>query len=247
LIETAHGELVMTDLRLIAYETVPSETFRLETAPRRRAWMDSTKTNAYRCLPLVMANQAGWLLHNPWTVRVRWSGDNRLDIAAHGPVPGSPVYLYPMNIFGGGIVTWTLPFLFRTPPGYNMLVRGPANYVKDGVAPLEGLVETDHTEATFTCNYKITRPDTWITFEQGEPICMVVPQRRGELEEFTLEIIPISDEPELEAANSSWCESRDQFNLDVNKPGTEAAKWQRTYLRSAKQTRLHLRSAEEDR
>src|SRR3712207_8402233 len=30
--------------------------------------------------------------------------------------------------FGSGILTWNLPFLFRTPPGYNLHVRGPANW-----------------------------------------------------------------------------------------------------------------------
>jgi hypothetical protein len=34
-----------------------------------------------------------------------------------------------------------LPMLFRSPAGYNLLVPGPANYPKDGVRPLEGIVE----------------------------------------------------------------------------------------------------------
>jgi hypothetical protein len=33
--------------------------------------------------------------------------------------------------FGSGILTWNVPYLFRTPPGYNLLVRGPANWPKD--------------------------------------------------------------------------------------------------------------------
>ena len=60
--------------------------------------------------------------------------------------------------FGYGIVTWYLPYLFRTSPGYNLWVRGPVNSPKDGIVPLEGLVETDWAEATFTVNWKITRP-----------------------------------------------------------------------------------------
>ena len=51
--------------------------------------------------------------------------------------------LLPASHFGDGILTWHLPILFRTPPGYNLLVRGPANYPKDAVSPLEGIVETD--------------------------------------------------------------------------------------------------------
>ena len=40
------------------------------------------------------------------------------------------------SLFGHGILTWTLPYLFRTPPGYNLLARGPANWPKDGSAHL---------------------------------------------------------------------------------------------------------------
>jgi hypothetical protein len=188
---------------------------------------------------------------SPATVRIKWNGGSSLidvemqrwqpTVPVVGLVGGStqvplgvpgPDYLYPISHFGSGIVTWTLPWLFRSPPGYNMLVRGPANSPKDGIAPLEGLVETDWTPATFTMNWKMTRPDNWVTFEKGEPICMIVPQRRGELEEFMPEIRSIKDQPELAAAHKAWGESRDQFNEEQRVPGTEAAKrgWQRHYF-----------------
>ena len=44
----------------------------------------------------------------------------------------------PSSHFGNGILTWHLPMLFRTPPGYNLSVRGPANYPKDAVCPFRG-------------------------------------------------------------------------------------------------------------
>ena len=40
--------------------------------------------------------------------------------------------------FGYGILTWTLPYLFRTPPDWNLLARGPSNLPKDGIQALEG-------------------------------------------------------------------------------------------------------------
>jgi Family of unknown function (DUF6065) len=43
--------------------------------------------------------------------------------------------------------------VFRTPPGCNLYVRGPANSPKDGIAALEGIIETDWSEATFTMNW----------------------------------------------------------------------------------------------
>ena len=42
--------------------------------------------------------------------------------------------LLPASHFGSGILTWHLPLLFRTPPGYDLLVRGPANHPKDAMS-----------------------------------------------------------------------------------------------------------------
>lgn len=226
-------------MKLTAYETVPATGFGLAPAPYGRQWMDETsQRSAYRCLPLLIANQAGWMITNPGTVRVKWDGGPALGAVQmqRWETPGTAAYqdyMWPSSHFGSGIITWTLPFLFRTPPGYNLLVRGPANCIKDGVAPLEGVTETDWATATFTMNWKVTRSDTWVTFEQGEPLCMIVPQRRGELEEFTPKIRPLSDDPDLCAGNKAWQESRDRFSRDRLTPGTEAAKhgWERTYFR----------------
>lgn len=120
--------------------------------------MDSTRERfANRCLPLLMANQAGWLVVNTTRVRARWNG---------GAAPDSVEFEYgdsastfrPTSHFGRGIITWALPFLFRTPPGFNLLVRGPVNDLKHGIAALEGLVETDWSPSAFTLNWKFTRP-----------------------------------------------------------------------------------------
>ena len=81
--------------------------------------------------------------------------------------------------FGCGIITWTLPYLFQTPPGWSLLARGPANWPFDGVSPLEGIVETDQAASTFTMNWKITRPDFTVRFDRGDPICMIVRAAAG--------------------------------------------------------------------
>lgn len=160
-------------------------------------------------------------------------------------------YLWPSSQFGEGIVTFIPPFLFRTPPGWNLLVRGPANCVKDGVQALEGVVEADWTSAMFTMNWKITRPDVWVAFERGEPVCMVVPQRRGELEEFAAVVRPISDDPGLLESHGCWRASRREFDRSRRIPESEAARkgWEKHYMRgtspdgleaSGHQTRLRL-------
>lgn len=243
---------------LTAYETVSNQGFELVPGPPGRDWMGANHGHANRCLPLLIANQAGWLINCPATVRVKWDGNPGLDAvdiqrwqSADKEHDGA-TYMWPSSQFGSGIITWTPTFLFRTPPGYNLLVRGPANSVKDGIAALEGIVETDWTPAAFTMNWKITRPDTWITFETGEPICMIVPQRRGELEEFVPEVRTISENPELETSYAQWRRSRAQFNKTRQIPHSAAAKqgWEKHYVQGTSpdglvapehQTRLHLR------
>ena len=180
----------------------------------------------------VTANQSGWLLLNPREIAVTWNGKDDLDALTIEQAEGGPPAMARSH-FGCGILTFTIPYLFRTPPGYNLHVRGPANSPKDGIQALEGIVETDWSEATFTMNWKLTRPGHRVVFEEGEPIAMVVPVRRGELEQFRPEIRPLSDDPSLEAGYRAWVRSRGQFNADLKAKGAEAEKqgWQRHYVR----------------
>ena len=59
---------------LIAYRTRQGEAWGLEPATLNREWMDKTYNKvAYRCLPLAMANQAGWVITCPVTFKARWA------------------------------------------------------------------------------------------------------------------------------------------------------------------------------
>jgi hypothetical protein len=168
-------------LELTAYAVHPGVPLPLIAAPATRDWMDQTSQKfANRCLPMLISNQAGWLVLNPHRFLVTWTGGETIEDLQlrYAEPPPSPLAT---SHFGHGILTISIPYVFKTPPGYNLQVRGPANAPKDAIAPLEGIVETDWTEATFTMNWKMTRPTT-VAFDAGEPIAMIVPQLRGELE-----------------------------------------------------------------
>lgn len=257
--ETGVAAVDVTDIRagsepeLFAYPIGDGEPMPLVPASSTRAWMNATDQQfANRCLPLLMANQAGWFILNTHPFRVFWDGGERLAsirIVYLDDPPGYPA----TSTFGYGIVTFTVPYLFRTSPGYNLLVRGPANWPKDGTLALEGLVETDWAAATFTMNWKLTRPDCLVTFDRGEPICMVVPQRRGELEAFQPAIGDLRNEPELGHDHRRWAESRRRF-IAVTKSGLRGPGqrlWQKHYFHGTSpagpvapehQTRLKLRT-----
>ena len=180
----------------------------LVPADPARKWMDEgTKGWANRCLPLRIANQAGWFVMNPIDFEVIWDGRNGLD-AVRFQFDGGQASPLISSMFGYGIFTFTIPYLFRTPEGMNLLARGPANYFVDGAAPLDGIVETDWLPYTFTMNWKLTRRLKWVRFSKGEPICMLVPLRCGEIESLPPEIRNLDTEPALHASWKAWHESR---------------------------------------
>lgn len=203
----------------------------LVPAPSRRQWMDQTPDRfANRCLPLLLANQAGWNVELTEPVEAEWTGDDGLnEVKIFGT---DRVKSNVASHFGFGILTFKMPYLFRTEPGYNLLARGPANVFKDGISPLEGLVEADWSVAPFTMSYKITRPRHRIRFDAGEPICFLVPSKRHELEAFDPELFELDDDPALSKEYRQWRESRGQFIDDLSNAREEAVRagWQRDYF-----------------
>jgi hypothetical protein len=239
--------------RLIAYEIYNSSDMPLTTAPVDRDWMDASPQRfAYRCLPLTIANQAGWFIHCPTTFQAWWDGGPYLDNVhiefetASRPAPNPWSIVIDSNTvsaqaavrddrvsshFGAGVVTFSLPFLFRTPPGINLWVKGPSNVVKDGAQALEGIVETDWLPATFTMNWKLTRPHYPVRFEKGEPICMIVPIPRNLSESLVPVQRPLASEPALQKEYQEWLRLRSGFiqALRQQKPEAVQRGWQRDY------------------
>lgn len=62
--------------RLVALHGAGGPSVSIEPAPRWRDWMNSTQQRwANRCLPLLIANEAGWVLLNESAFEARWDGD----------------------------------------------------------------------------------------------------------------------------------------------------------------------------
>jgi len=194
--------------------------------------MDDTDGFAYRCLPLSMANQAGWMVRSPTDFSAVWNGGKApSDTTVTVPANGEGYERMITSHFGWGIVTVSLPWLFRTAEGYGLFVRGPTNYFKSGVVALDGLVETDWATSTFTMNWKITDPDRVIRFSAGEPVCMITPFRLDMLEKFETRSAPIESNAPLHAGFRAWATSRASFNAN---PGRTAADWQKDYTKGEK-------------
>src|SRR3954465_13077453 len=99
-------------LPLRAYYREKPPRMRIVPASRWRTWMNETALrNANRCLPLLTANEAGWVLLNPAEFTAEWAGgDDASDLRIHyarAPVERAT------SIFGYGIVSFRVPYLFR--------------------------------------------------------------------------------------------------------------------------------------
>jgi hypothetical protein len=198
------------DPELLALHGGGSPSIEIEPAPRWREWMNATNARiANRCLPLLVANEHGWVIRNPVAFAATWDGrEHPSAIRLSHDDPGTCDRSLATSHFGSGVLTFSIPFLFRTSRGWNLLIRGPANYPKDGACALEGLVETDWAVPTSTMNWKLTRPGLAVRFEAGEPICMIVPEERGLLERIRPRFVPFRTEPELRDEVNAWSQQR---------------------------------------
>lgn len=195
--------------------------------------MEATGGFAYRCLPLNIANAHGWLILNDAPFLAQWSGGHGLDAVIIEQTQADGARLMASSHFGHGVLTFQIDCLFRTEPGYDLWVTGPTNMIKDGIAPLSAVVETDWSPFTFTMNWRFTRKSTAIAFEHREPICMIFPVQRGLLESVEPEVRPIGDDKRTEEAYQAWADSRTSFNkeLTVKDSAARQQKWQKDYVR----------------
>jgi len=209
----------------------------IRRAERRRDWIEGLPDRfANRCLPLAIANQVGWEVLNPVSFTARWNGKDGLDAIAirfddqTTPLVGSH--------FGHGILTFSLGYLFRTTKAHNLYVKGPANSPKDGIAPLEGLVETDWAPYTFTMNWQFTRKRRKVRFEEDEPIASILPYPRHYAAKFEPDLRNINEDPKLYDRYTSWRKERLHFNEMIKEEGSEASAqgWQRKYMKGEDQS-----------
>jgi hypothetical protein len=217
-------------LEIVAYS---AWGFKVPLVPAffKRDWMDATAGGfAYHCLPMTLANQSGWFVLAPHGAVAEWNG-GMLPTDLKVTIEGKPDTVHAMSAVGSGILTWTINYVFRTPPGWNLLCRGPANYIKDGIQSLEGLIETDWSNASFSANWKMTRPGR-VEFQAGEPVAMLVPQQRGDLESFSVRKAELASNQDLNEGYTEWVTARTSF-LAAQRAGDAEAikkKYQKHYF-----------------
>ena len=189
-------------------KTIPPNTLRAHIVPGididtdkhirpaqiKRDWMDQIPQKyVYRCIPLLAANSMGWELLNPSSSDVTWDGGDLN--SAKTVKTDNPGKFTASSHFGSGIVTWYVPFLFRTSPDLGLLVTGPANHEHRDAVPLEAFIRTDWLPFPFTMSWKLTAKNTAVTFVAGDVIARVMPFPIALLEDTKLEIAALADDP----------------------------------------------------
>ena len=199
----------------------------------KRAWLPEF---AYRCTPLAIANKSGLELCLRWGISLRWNGGNKME----------DLEVFPNNEiiashFGNGIVSFVIHWLFKTPRGWSLWVLGPANDPMDGIAPLEGIVETAWSTMTFTMNWRMTVQDQWVHFVAGQAIARVIPVRIAAMRTLEVEEKGKADLPARKRrAYDSWAKSRDDFLDRLKRREAQATNqgWQKAYHRGARHKAL---------
>ena len=179
--------------------------------------------HAYRCPPLMLGNEHGFIIKSLYNFKAIWDGGEWLDavkIEIQDENYERERFQIISSHFGMGTITIQNRFTFRTEPGVNLMTINPPNFYIDGIQHMTGVIETDNLRRDFTFNLKITRPNHWITVEKGTPIGCVLPYPRHFIDNFQIKnakdvITPEAIEIERQAMRDF---GHERNHVDSNKP-----------------------------
>lgn len=182
---------------------IGEQCYRIVPATADREWINLTDKASHKCKPMREASKLGWLVLLPFDIQLYWDGGTKqesLSISSSDPMAKKLV----VSHFGYGMVSIIFNFIVRTPPGVHILVSGPLNQSRGGVAPLSALIETDWLPYHFAITYRCIQPNARITIHRNEAIAQIIPVSRGIVDRMELSIGKIDDDPEMERDFSEW-------------------------------------------
>ncbi len=144
----------------------------------------------YRCLPLTIGNQYGFVIKSEFDFTFIWDGRNEVDSIKFwfNEEQQEVDKKFPRieTHFGSGIITINPPFIFRTPPGVNLMTINPPNYIIPNITVMTGVVEADNIRRNFTFNLKIQMPNIPVQITAGAPLAAFMPIPRYYGDSFEL-------------------------------------------------------------
>ena len=201
-----------------------SQDFQITPASSKRDWMDVQGNFPYKCLPLKIGNQLGWNVLCPLDFAATWNGEinhvNSFKLEFFGENKDqADLYIKNKTIsshFGNGILTFSLPYIFKTPKGIGIFVRGPTNYVKHNITYLDAFIETDWLDFSFTYNIKFQQPNTKVEFKKDEPLFTFYPLELSSIEDIQFTYQDIKKDKKLHENFIKYSQLRNDFNKKIN-------------------------------
>jgi hypothetical protein len=156
---------------------------------KKRDWFSP---HFYRCLPLTIGNQYGFIITNEFDFSFLWNGEDSLDALTfefnEGIEELDKKYSRIESRFGHGIITVSPPFFLKTPPGVNLMTINPPNHVVPNVTVMTGVIETDNLNYPFTFNLKVQIPGIKVSIPAGTPLAGFIPIPRYYADSFDLKL-----------------------------------------------------------
>jgi len=146
----------------------------LQPATDKRLWIKNNETRAID-LALNSAHCQGWELLCPVAFEATWNGgptatDIEIRLAEDRPTR----LAFVQSNLGNGLLTFYPGYQFKTESEAVLWMRGPINAPKDGLYPLESLVDTSLLPCTSAIDWQFTRPHQTIRFAAGEPFATLL-------------------------------------------------------------------------
>ena len=168
----------------------PERLFNIVKKPeKKRDWFSP---HFYRCLPLTIGNQYGFIITNEFDFSFVWNGENSLDALTfefnEGIEELDKKHSRIESRFGHGIITVSPPFFLKTPTGVNLMTINPPNHIVPNITVMTGVVESDNLSYPFTFNLKVQIPNIKVFIPAGTPLAGFIPIPRYYADSFSLKM-----------------------------------------------------------
>lgn len=136
----------------------------------------------------------GWQLRCPVAFTATWNGGPKaedIDIRWEGAEADQPAFV--QSHLGQGRLTFYPGYQFKTEAEHLLWVRGPINAPKDGLYPLESLVDASLLPGAIAVHWQFTRPHQTVYFAAGEPFATLLLYAQTGLKNMRVEMIELDD------------------------------------------------------
>ena len=161
----------------------------LQRPTKTREWFDQ---HFYRCLPLTIGNQYGFVITNQFDFSFVWNGQDDRDAVSfrfyESEEEIQSKYFSVSSHFGHGIITVSTPFVLQTPAGVNLMTINPPNHIIPNITVMTGVVEADNIDMPFTFNLKVQMPNIEVFVPAGTPLAGFIPIPRYYQDSFSLKM-----------------------------------------------------------